>query len=379
MTISTVPIPPPASQSFSNGISHPDLWLWDSWCYNHGETLQLYCLALAKRGHDGADICHSARNDYPFHIRHFQSRDQGQSWKDCGAVLSPNTPAKTGQDDSFYNRNVWSGSATRLPDDTVLMGFTGLRAVDDQHLFLQTIGLATSTDGSAFDHIQAEPISCPRRDYDAIIAAGYYLGPKASLGSKDGEDGGPILAWRDPYVFIDTAQSIHCFWSAKISAKVGAIAHATLVKTKHGYAIETLHPPITLPDGKSITQAEVPKIYYDADSEIYYCLISACDRLYEGQDDSEVSKTLRLYKAGDLRGPWYSYRVGSSLLPGLENMFGASIIDTDFSTGVFKLIAPITEQAEPHQQLTFAPVQSLNIYAKVDSVKTPKTSRHKTA
>ena len=97
------------------------------------------------------------------------------------------------------------------------------------------------------------------------------------------------------------------------------------LKPKHGYAIETLHPPITLPDGKSITQAEVPKIYYDADSEIYYCLISACDRLYEGQDDSEVSKTLRLYKAGDLRGPWYSYRVGSSLLPGLENMFGASI------------------------------------------------------
>jgi len=259
------PIPPFSMSTYKNGIVHPKLWLWDSWTYLEGNCIHLYALALSRSAEDGTAILPEHRNDYPFHFRHFESSNEGISWTDLGPVLTPSKDPK-----SFYSRNVWSGSATRLPDNRKLMGFTGLREVDADHPFLQSIGFATSVDGMAFDQIAKEPASCPRRDYDAIIAAGYYLGPKDQLGHKDGEDGGPIMAWRDPYTLIDNAGTIHAFWSAKVSPKTGAIAHATLIETNRGFEIETLHPPIILPDGKSITQAEVPKIYYDVTSESYY-------------------------------------------------------------------------------------------------------------
>lgn len=291
--------------SLQNGIDHPHLWLWDSWTYSEFGILHLYTLALSRKAADGTAIRHENRNDYPFHIRHFESSNGGESWNDLGAILSPSTDPQ-----SFFNRNVWSGSATRLPDGRKLMGFTGLKEMGADRPFLQSIGLGLSADGMAFDSIQSIPISCPLRDYDEIIEAGYYLGPKSELGHKDGEEGGPILAWRDPYIFVDEAGVIHCFWSAKISPTVGAIAHATLVENDICFYIDELHPPILLPDSDQITQAEVPKIYFDDIHGEYYCLISACDRLYEGQENSEVTKTLRLYRASSIRGPWHCHEIG---------------------------------------------------------------------
>lgn len=358
MTSSTAPIPPFSFQSYKDGILHPSLWLWDSWTYKEGNSLHLYALGLSRETADGSPILPDHRNNYPFHFRHFESFDHGNSWMDLGAVLRPSKDPN-----SYYSRNVWSGSATRLSDNRKLMGFTGLREVDNDHPFLQSIGIGISSDGMAFDSIQKEAISCPRRDYDDIIKAGYYLGPKEDLGHKDGEHGGPILAWRDPYIFIDKTGTIHCFWSAKISPKVGAIAHATLVETEAGFKIDKLHPPITLPDGDTITQAEVPKIYFDEHKAIYYCLVSACDRLNETQADEEVSKTLRLYKSSNLRGPWETYAKDTSILPNLPHMFGASIVDTNFLTGDIQLIAPVTERAHIDKQLSFAPIQTVNIYS----------------
>ncbi len=354
MPLSLPTLPPAFPGLFTGGINHPDLWLWDSWTYRDGDTLNLYTLALSRKAEDGSDIDHSERNNYPFHFRRFKSVDNGASWRDLGAIFEPAAG-------TYYDRNVWSGSALKLPDGRVLMGFTGLRRVDDDHLFLQNIGLAISKDGHTLDTVQPAPLSCPRRDYEAIIAAGYFLGPKNNLGSKDGEDGGPILAWRDPYFFLDKDGKLHCLWSAKISAKVGAIAHATLIETGTGFEIETLHPPLTLPDANTITQAEVPKVYFDDAEQIYYMLVSACDRLYEGQDDSEVSKTLRLYTAEKISGPWAPYRGKQTILPNLPHMFGAGIIETDFENGTASLIAPITEFAPKDLQLTIAPVQTIKV------------------
>lgn len=352
----TPPLPKPSDRVFIGGINHPQLWLWDSWTYQEGSVTHLYTLALAKLLADGTPVPHARRNDYPFHFRHFTSSDGGQSWHDKGAILRPSPEA-----DSYYSRNVWSGSATRLADGRVLIGLTGLRQIDEDHPFLQSIGLGLSRDGHTIESVQSEPLSCPLRDYDAIRAAGYYLGPKSSLGHKSGEDGGPILAWRDPFIYCTPSGALECFWSAKISPKVGAIARATLIETQAGFAIKKLHPPMILPDGESITQAEVPKIYFDPKSAIYYCLISACDRINETQPDAEVSKTLRLYKSTALEGPWAFYTSGRSILPDLPHMFGASVLQADFDAGQLHLIAPLTENAEPAQQLTLAPVQTISL------------------
>jgi hypothetical protein len=208
-----------------------------------------------------------------------------------------------------------------------------------------------------------EALSCPERDYDEIKRLGYYLGPRERLGANLGEEGGPILAWRDPFLFLDGRHDVHMFWSAKIGPSKPAVGHATLTETQDGFRIGDMSPPMELPDAHLMTQAEVPKVYWDEKRDLYYLLISACDRVFEGQADREVSMVHRLYLGPSATGPWRQYSRAGSLLADLEHLFGASVIDVDFDSGVFAFVAPYTQRAGSALQLTIAPTRSLNIYA----------------
>ena len=88
-------------------------------------------------------------------------------------------------------------------------------------------------------------------------------------------------------------------------------------------------------------------------------LISACDRLFEGQDDDEVSKLHRLYQGPSPTGPWTAYDGVDAVLPGLEHLFGASVIGTRFERGELTVLAPFTEMADEAAQLSFAPVRTI--------------------
>ncbi len=357
MTEKNTPIfPAPEQTLFSGGIIHPKLWLWDSWCFESNGVLHLYCLALSRKNTNGRDIYPYERNQYPFHIRHFTSDNFGREWKDCGMFQSLSLSK-----DSYYSRNVWSGSVKPHPNNGCIVAFTGIRLMDSKHDFLQSIGIGFSLDGYRLDSVQESPLSCPLRDYEEIIKTGYYLGDKNKLGANSGEDGGPIMAWRDPFVFIDDKGEIHLFWSAKISARQGAIAHAKIKMKNNEFIIKKLYPPIKLPDGEEITQAEVPKIIYDRDESVYYMLISACDRISEDQPDNEINKTTRLYKSKSLREGWEFYKKNTSIIPGLENCFGASIVRTDFDNKKLHLICPITEKAEAKWQLSIAPIKTISL------------------
>lgn len=351
--IPLVSAPEPSPLLFEDGITHPELWLWDSWTCWQDKQLNLFCLALSRHTTDGRPILPQDRNLYPFHIRHFTSMDKGKSWRDMGQFFAPD-PQK-----SYMNRNVWSGCVTPYDENRFLFGFTGIQENGPDRQFLQTIGLAIS-DGDKVIKVQDQPLSCPMRDYEAIISKGYYLGPKDELGANSGEGGGPILAWRDPYFVIEDGK-IEAFWSAKVSPKEGAVAHATLIETNVGFEIETLHPPILLPYEDMATQAEVPKIYGHKGD--YYLLISACDRLYEGQPDSEVHKMIRLYRSEALRGPWRPYHDDGSRLTTNDELFGASITQLDKALNVAEFICPITEMASPDRQLTFAPMRQVQLNA----------------
>ncbi|NNC38403.1 MAG: hypothetical protein EX271_04725 [Acidimicrobiales bacterium] len=353
---SGVPIPESYPQPFRNGIAHPELWLWDSWFLVEDTTCHLYCLALSRTDKDGQLIPPQDRNLHQFHIRHFISQDGGRSWLDKGVYFKPEITS-----DGYFDRNIWSGSILKVNDNRYLTGFTAIRSKDAEHPFVQSIGLAVSGDDKSVDHVQDRPLSCPVRDYEQITSLGYYLGPKESLGHEDGEEGGPILAWRDPYLYQDGDGRIHAFWSAKVSPKEGAMAHATLSERDNGFVIEKLHPPIRFPDSEKFTQAEVPKIYNSPATDEYYCLLAACDRLYEGQPDSQVTKVTRLYKAPTIRGPWQAFGQETSKLEGLDNLFGCSIIEADFDAGKLVLVAPVTEMAAKDVQLTFADIITLHI------------------
>lgn len=343
-----VDIPRPCGEVFRNGINHPDLWLWDSWTFEADGRLHLFTLALARQNAEREAIAPGDRNAYPFHVRRFVSDDQGKSWRDCGAYLqSPGAAA------GAMTHNVWSGSATVIGDD-ILFGFTGLRQPSASRSFLQSICLVrANADGAPPDPADTILISDPEADYDEIRRAGYYLGPRDVLGDNAGEEGGPILAWRDPFFLQRDDGTIDAFWAAKTAPMAPAVAHARLTPRKAGFGVELLRP-IMLPDGDKYTQAEMPKIYRTS-AEGYLMLLSTCNRLREDQPDAEIAKELRLYRSAAPEEPWRPYRGGESVLLGASGLFGGGFSSIDEAAGVATLIAPYTEMADPRLQLTFGP------------------------
>lgn len=345
----SAPITPPSDVIFREGISHPDLWLWDAWTYYSGTELSLFTLALSRRQHNGLAIPPNERNNFEFHIRRFVSIDNGVSWRDCGLYLAPSDAAS-----GVLSRNVWSGSAAQFRDK-LLFGFTGIRQPNPTRPFVQSICAALAPlDLSPPDGNDIFVISDPVENYDAIRAKGYYLGSNDLLGDANGEDGGPILAWRDPFFLVNGDGTVDALWSAKTGPTTPAIAHARLVWREESFSVE-LQPPIELPDYTEFTQAEVPKVYHNTSREFYYMLVSTCNRLREGQPDTEVSKELRLYVSKSLSSDWHPYRYEGAIIPNIHGLFGASFADCDFDAGVATLIGPYTEMVASNHQLTFAP------------------------
>ena len=211
-------------------------------------------------------------------------------------------------------------------------------------------------------------ISDPESDYEAIIKAGYYLGPRDRLGDDSGEEGGPILAWRDPFLLERGDGSFDAFWAAKTSSTAAAIAHARLTRQGDSFHCQ-LQAPISLPDGDDLTQAEVPKVYRDPGGAGYLLLVSTCNRLREDQPDEEVSKEMRLYRAARPEGPWRPYRGDDSIIPGIEHLFGGAFSKIERSSNTAILIAPYTEMSDGEKQLTFAPPTQIDLQAGLGSIK----------
>ena len=340
-------IPEAYGKKFENGIRHPYLYLWDSWSYVEENIMHLYCLAISRFKPNGDELEPRERNDFPFHIRHFTSIDDGLCWKDEGCFLKPEDISK------LNYRTIWSGCVKPMPNGKKLVAYTGLENIDSQHNYLQNIAIGVSEDGYKVNNIYNQELSSPLRDWKAIVDKGYYFDSVDNLGSNKGEKDGPIMSWRDPFIFYDKDNKLNLFWAAKIGPRVNAMARATLKPNGDFFEIEELHPPITVPDVEKFTQLEVPKVLYDKEKDQYYLIISSCNRLFENQPDSEVSKEVRLYTSKNIAGPWKS--LGGKIL-GEENLFGATVLKTDFKNNRLLCIAPYTENANTNLMLSFAPV-----------------------
>ncbi|MHA7899626.1 MAG: glycoside hydrolase family protein [Henriciella sp.] len=360
MYFQIAPIPPSRGAVFPAGIDHPDLWLWDSWILDGtNNQFHLYCLALAKTDVDGSTILPSDRNDFTFHIRHFFSDNGGVAWTDQGPVMQSGQMA-----DGSDARNVWSGSVLQVDDETIAFGFTGIRDSGPDRRYLQTVCVATGPSPAGPNTWSQTAISCPYRDYDEIREKGYYLGPRDMLGSDTGEEGGPIMAWRDPYLFKTENGELSAVWSAKVSPREPAIALAKLKRKGAEIKLAELCAPIRLPDSHLMTQAEVPKLYRDKVSGDFLLMVSACDRKYEGQPDGELSHIHRLYRSAQLDGSWICHQDEGSALPGLDGLFGCSLTDIDLINGHLTVLGPFTENAGPDKQLRFAPLRKVELASK---------------
>ena len=352
-------IPPPHKTVFKNGIKHPALYLWDAWSYYENNTIHLYCLALNRMKEDGTRLDPSDRNAFPFHMRHFTSKDEGQTWTDEGCFLKP----RLGED-RHDSKTIWSGSVEPLQNGKKLVAYTGLSGVDSNRIFIQNIALAISEDGYNIDHVADTALSSPEGDWTSISETGYFMDQLDRIGHKDGENGGPILAWRDPFIFIDNEEGIHLFWAAKISSHTPAMAHALVERHGDNFEMTQLFAPIVVPDGNEFTQLELPKILFAVKTKVYYLLISTCNRLFEGQPDEDVEKKVRLYKSDALTGPWEPYGIKGSVILESENLFGLTVLKTDFKNNRLLCIAPYTDAAENHLSLTF----SVPFYINLDPV-----------
>ena len=348
-----ISIPTPHNKLFKDGIRHPLLYLWDAWSYVESDVIHLYCLALSRLKLDGTPLLPKERNDYPFHVRHFTSRDEGKTWKDEGCFLSPETWSK---ESNHYT--VWSGSIEALSNGEKLTAFTALERMYPNHDFLQNIALAISNDGFTIDQIIDMNMSSPFRDWEEITKKGYYFDSRDKLGSNEGEEGGPILSWRDPFIFINNDGKINLFWGAKESPTKSALVRAELEEDKNGYKMTKLFPPKTVPGGEGFTQLELPKVLYDEERKLYYLMISTCNRLYEGQSDQEVDKRVRIYVSDSLDGEW---EVLNDNIFGGKNLFGPTVLKTDFKNNQLLCIAPYTEAVENDLCLTFSSVFTIQL------------------
>jgi beta-fructofuranosidase len=252
----------PQPQSFYSD----EFYIWDNWILKDGANLHRYYLAASK------EFTPDERHENAY-IRHAVSRDEGKTWKDLGAVLEPNA------DGDWPNLVVWSGSAIKYRDE-ILLFVTG-RSKEDG--LLQRIGLARSKDGHNFSDIKL------------------ILSPEEKFNYDISDEDGVIMAWRDPFVFLDPeSDSYHMLFAAKEK-------NGDIIKASIGHAIaldeslENWKLLEALDLSESFPQIEVPSlIYKDGD---YYLFVSTQNHPLE-KTNLKKEAEFKYYKSNSLTGAW---------------------------------------------------------------------------
>ena len=328
---------------FELGIRHEELFLWDAWCVQKDGVVNLFTLSIPRYDADGNAISPDNRNAYPFSVQRFLSNDMGVSWRAMGVHRQPN-PA------CFYqSANIWSGSVACV-NDTLLEAFTGIKVTDHHHPYVQSLYVAELDND--FNETSVRCLISSERDYDLIKEHGYSLQPKEHLGSAHGEADGSITAWRDPFIFDLDGNLLVCFAAKGANGKP---AMGLLALEEGNFDRVSLMPPVTLPDTPEFTQLEVPKIVYVHELSCFVLLCSTTNRHSETQPAAEVDTLLRLYIATDIRGPWRPAGTTTSVIAGVDMLFGAAVLGIDDHKGRLICIAPYTSEAGNDRCLSFAP------------------------
>ena len=332
----------PKKVHYTQGIAHPERLLWDAWSIKIDDTLHLFTLSIPRFDEQGMPIHPDDRNNHPFTIWHFESQDAAITWQDLGPHRVPDSKAV------YQAGNVWSGSIDRI-GGRLLEAYTGIELADSAHPFIQSLYVSTLDENFAAKNDIC--ISSASRDYETILEAGYYLQPRDQLGSIDGEEGGNITAWRDPFVFSDPSGDFVCF-AAKQSVSEAALGMGVLGVDA---STLTLLPPISVADAHQFTQLEVPKIVFVKHIGLYLLICATTNRISEQQPAADVEHSIRLYSATNIDGPWQPAGRETSVIGGVDHLFGATILDVDEQSNRLLCLAPYTAQAQEDRALTFAP------------------------
>jgi beta-fructofuranosidase len=276
-----------------------DHYLWDNWiAYDEAAGRYHRYLLGAPRSLAPSERHARAR------IRHAIS-DCGTRWHDLGWALEPGPP---GAHDDLA---AWTGT-TIIAEGRFSLLYTG---VANRPGLPQTIALATSNDGHAFDRRSAP-----------------LLAPTCDLGYDPGDDDGVIMAWRDPHVARDPRTGLwHMVFACKRAgaAPRGAIGHAV---SRGDLAHWELRPPLGLPAG--FAQAEVPALVFGRVA--VYCLLSTKDA--ERDDATASGSAWRVFAAPSIEGPWEA--AAPPLLRATDRIYGARPFLGPEGLGVAAFFAP---------------------------------------
>lgn len=353
------PIPARTLKPLTGGIHHPECYLWDAWSCDLGDAIYLFTLAVNRKSANGDYAPPSCRASSRFHIRQFVSNDGGITWEDLGAFQTAGT---TG--DGHDARNIWSGSVlSRDGDQALWAAYTAIHEVDDTHPFVQCLAVGRGTAGETFEVGSGQVLLCPVTDRERIESAGYFIDRTAGVGNVRGEAGGPIIAWRDPFLFRDFDGLLHMAWAAKREGGEPAMGLATLREEDGRLVVANLFPPVALPDVAEFTQFEIPKIYLDPANSSYILVAATTDRRSETQDGSDINAAVRIYHAHSCTGPWLTGGTDSSVLAEAENYFGMTVLRANADDELFVAVAPLTDQAGAVDALTVSPRFSIDLAA----------------
>ena len=229
------------------GFNLSDHWVWDFWLADDGERHHLYYLH-APKSLGNPDLRHrNAR------IGHATSTDL-TNWTDHGRIFDAGLPG------TFDGSATWTGSVVRDPQGLWRMFYTGSRFFSpDSNANIETIGLATSTDLSAWTK-QPGPI---------VVA-------DPALYETLGTSSWPEEAWRDPWVFWDEpSRRWHMLITARSKAGTepdrGVMGHATSIDLGEWRVEPALSQP-----GSGFAHLEVFQVVeVDGSKHIVFCCDSA--------------------------------------------------------------------------------------------------------
>ena len=322
---------PRTGRIFDRSIVSDEWYLWDNYGYSDSGVIHVYAQAADKK------TCASQEERYwSAYWRHFVSDDGGLTWSDEGPALCPGDEPEA--HDSY---TIWSGSVLKCGDGTVMAAYTGLQS---GALALQSIAVAVSVDGYQFEKVSpAPPLLSVLHDYDELRSRGYYLGPRATIGNIEREADGTFLCFRDPFLFVDSDGQTHLFFGAKAArgkSAVNALGHAIFTDAAQMSAVEVL-PPQHVPDAGEFNLLELPNIVVR--DGVYYLIVSTSRLGHMGQPDLEAHKSVRIYRSGNLRGPWEPYGAEGthillrpeSRLHGLNAINDSSSVDTTLACRAF--------------------------------------------
>src|SRR5512135_1037754 len=253
-------------------------YLWDNCVLEDAGELHRYALSAP------ADVPPEKRHDHAS-LRHAVSADGGASWEDRGIALQANRSGAWPDLAIWTYHAVLRGAPSERKE--FLLFVTGRSKADGE---LQRIGLARSADGHHF--------SPPK----------VVLNPTTKNGYNITDCDRVVMAWRDPFVFLDRRDGR---WHMLFAAKAAAASGEAIATVGHAIAQDDnleqweLQPPLQLP--RHYHQLEVPSLVWRRGW--YYLFVSTQDRPREA-DNAAKQAAFRGYVAPSLSGPWkLVYRV----------------------------------------------------------------------